>query len=287
MCRPRGGRKRNNRYDDAPSGFAPNPYQGYQPTPNAPPAYEPPRFAQFEAPTKNGKPNEDALPAMPSWDNAASKRVEDPNAHEDVEMGNLNRHSGQKLSAVAASGPGGRGRYSQLDANSGSVYNQQQTGYHGSDSTHPYGGDIGAQQARPDYDYSRQSPPAQQSYHSPQPSPYGAPAPYDSHYRRPSAGQTPHGGFRAPASEDQLQPSALAPTPNLYNHGYDPKEPDQALRSSWTGSSSTKYEPSTHYNHSDTGYATAQMPSPHGQDNRPPSLLQAGRKPVAGSWRNI
>ena len=69
--------------------FNPAPYMGYQPANNpnnAPPPYgEPPRFAQFDA-GSGGKPvHEDSLPAMPSWENAQKKRVED----DDMEMSHL------------------------------------------------------------------------------------------------------------------------------------------------------------------------------------------------------
>lgn len=48
----------------------------------------PAQTATFDAAPKMGRYNEDALPAMPSWDNATSKHVED---HDDMEMGNLDR----------------------------------------------------------------------------------------------------------------------------------------------------------------------------------------------------
>ncbi|KAF2149639.1 hypothetical protein K461DRAFT_324102 [Myriangium duriaei CBS 260.36] len=56
------------------------------------PHYGPPSTATFDAPTKNTRrANEDALPAMPSWSDAQSRRVEDHHsAHDDVEMGKLN-----------------------------------------------------------------------------------------------------------------------------------------------------------------------------------------------------
>lgn len=65
------------------------PYQGYQPANanHAPPPYnEPPRFAQFDNHGGSRKGGEDSLPAMPSWDSAQSKRVED---HDDMELGHL------------------------------------------------------------------------------------------------------------------------------------------------------------------------------------------------------
>lgn len=85
---PRGGRNRAN----TASMFNPAPYQGYQPANNpnnAPPPYgEPARFAQFDAPSGK-KVTEDSLPAMPSWDAAQSRRVEQEG--EDVEMGHLEK----------------------------------------------------------------------------------------------------------------------------------------------------------------------------------------------------
>ena len=88
-CCCRGGpRSRRNRAGTA-SMFNPAPYMGYQPANNpnnAPPPYgEPARFAQFDV-GSHGKPvNGDSLPAMPSWENAQKKHVED----DDVEMSRL------------------------------------------------------------------------------------------------------------------------------------------------------------------------------------------------------
>lgn len=65
--------------------FNPAPYMGYQPANNPDNAYgEPPRFAQFDAGSRGKPVNEDSLPAMPSWENAQKKHVED-----DVEMSRL------------------------------------------------------------------------------------------------------------------------------------------------------------------------------------------------------
>lgn len=69
--------------------FNPAPYMGYQPANNpnnAPPPYgEPPRFAQFDAGSRGKPVHADSLPAMPSWENAQKKHVEDY----DVEMSRL------------------------------------------------------------------------------------------------------------------------------------------------------------------------------------------------------
>lgn len=88
-CCCRGGRRsRRNRAGTA-SMFNPAPYMGYQPANNpnnAPPPYgEPPRFAQFDVGSRGKPVNEDSLPAMPSWENAQKKHIED----DDMEMSHL------------------------------------------------------------------------------------------------------------------------------------------------------------------------------------------------------
>ncbi|KAK5098244.1 hypothetical protein LTS08_006377 [Lithohypha guttulata] len=55
----------------------PTPYQGYQPH-FQPMMYNGPQFATFDAGNKRSAPiHEDSLPAMPSWDNAQTRRVQD------------------------------------------------------------------------------------------------------------------------------------------------------------------------------------------------------------------
>ena len=68
----------------APSGNV------YAPSP-APPVYRGTAVARFDSPASSAPPskaNEDALPAMPTWDSAVSRRVE--NDHDAVEMEPLN-----------------------------------------------------------------------------------------------------------------------------------------------------------------------------------------------------
>ncbi|KAL2045035.1 hypothetical protein N7G274_002810 [Stereocaulon virgatum] len=100
-CRRRRGRGGRNRANTA-SMFNPAPYQGYQPANNpnnAPPPYnEPPRFAQFDTPS-NKKITEDSLPAMPSWDNARTTKVETPG--DDMEMGKLGPQGHNAMSNTA------------------------------------------------------------------------------------------------------------------------------------------------------------------------------------------
>jgi hypothetical protein len=106
--------------------------------------YRGPQTATFDAPSKQngtGTYNEDALPAMPSWDQAQSKRVQD----EDVEMEKLDHNSAQHEGLLNGNDAGavGGGRY----------YNNpnQATQEHG---------DLGAMHASPyrehDYDAHQQ-----------------------------------------------------------------------------------------------------------------------------------
>lgn len=68
---------------------------------------EPPQYAQFEV-GKSGlavdpKPlSEDALPPMPSWQTAQKKHVIEESAKDDVELGQLNPTTGQKVPLMAA-----------------------------------------------------------------------------------------------------------------------------------------------------------------------------------------
>ncbi|KAK3080087.1 hypothetical protein LTS18_003166 [Coniosporium uncinatum] len=86
-CCPGPRSKKRDKYHDSPpqpyyphSG-QPNPYNQQYRSPTSPQyGSSKPQFATFDA-----HPNEDALPAMPSWDNAASKKVQvqhDPESHE-------------------------------------------------------------------------------------------------------------------------------------------------------------------------------------------------------------
>ncbi|KAK5128720.1 hypothetical protein LTR85_000053 [Meristemomyces frigidus] len=127
-------RKNNDGYQQAPPPQpAFQPYPQYQSAP--PPMYAsggaggyrgaPAQTATFAAP----KYNEDALPAMPSWDNATSKHVED----DDVELEKLNYPQAQQQSLLPQD-------------DNGRHYGQQQDAQ---------GGDMGAMHANPYHDYDR------------------------------------------------------------------------------------------------------------------------------------
>ena len=148
-CCCRGGRRsRRNRAGTA-SMFNPAPYMGYQPANNPNNAHgEPPRFAHFDV-AGRGKPvHEDSLPAMPSWENAQKKHVED-----DVEMSRL--EVPQEKKPMLAPG---------ADASTADLSNAK-LGYTGADShpVSPYGahgalGQAPAGYTGPDFDHGADHP---------------------------------------------------------------------------------------------------------------------------------
>ncbi|KAJ5605807.1 hypothetical protein N7510_008588 [Penicillium lagena] len=90
------GRRRNKQpkyYDEPPLHQPPPPSANptYQPSPG-PPAYRGQvQTARFDSSKPSARVDEDSLPAMPTWDSAVEKHVEDPNANADeVEMEPLN-----------------------------------------------------------------------------------------------------------------------------------------------------------------------------------------------------
>jgi len=91
----------------------PTPYSGYQPTP-ASMMYQngAPQYAAFDVSNTNRKINEDSLPAMPGWDTAPTRRIDEPSEklanHNGLEMGYLGPN---RLQTAASRG---RGAYGQV-----------------------------------------------------------------------------------------------------------------------------------------------------------------------------
>ncbi|MCJ1333960.1 hypothetical protein MMC10_010667 [Thelotrema lepadinum] len=149
---PRGGKSRSKYRDpEGPPPFQPSPYQGYHSQP--PPIYNSqPQYAQFET-GRGNRGGEDSLPAMPSWGNAASRKIEDPNAHEEMELGKIDPDQEQKAPMLANQAPaphGGQGAYGAYNdtmpyqqhiANSGGdlgvAHDWQSSNYRGAQTTGP------------------------------------------------------------------------------------------------------------------------------------------------------
>lgn len=217
----RRGRRKDPEYHPMPP--TPTPYQGYQSQPSSM-MYNNhgPQFATFDAGAKNARVHDDSLPAMPSWDNAATRRVEDHSQHRDSDM-EMERMLPQ---SPVREQPYGRSQH--------------------------YTSDLGAQRldqrgAANDY-YDAPLSPAP-TYYSTVPAAAGAVVPSNAAYNRglpPNVAPYPPAGERA-----QFTPQSISP----------PSAPS---------------------------YSPYQSP-PLQQNNgaRPPSLLQVGRKPVAGSYREV
>lgn len=272
-CDCGGGKDKRRGRDDRPSRYKddyqqlppPNPYAGYQP-PSAMPAPMPaptyrgvPQTATFED-SKGG----DSLPAMPSWDNAITHRVEvnEPlpaKQNGDVEMGHLRPT---------------RGGYDQVPLSPTSPTGAA-PGYFANQPTHPYQSDIGAQ--RQVNGYSNGFEPA------PVPS---SPAPtYQTHAHQPSAGDRFAAGAAAPSPYGYRQPSpSYAPSSTNYEPSY---QDSYAPRSNTFSPPPAGTMPASSNYDSYNNYTPAYEPQTSPRDVRPPSLLQVGRKAVPGSTREV
>ncbi len=186
-CGIGGGRNRNrgDKYADPPQNFQPAPYQGYQPPPaqgyqqppnqgygpgpinqgynptRQQPVYEPPQFAQFDV---SKKPvNDDALPPMPSWENATSQKVLEEHDG-DMEMGTLEPAQTQRLPMLTTQAPSPPAGYAEAPSHPLDSPYQQHTAYNGADlgSPHTYGAPTQPQwtttaQSQPQYGQRQQA----------------------------------------------------------------------------------------------------------------------------------
>ena len=316
-CCPSPRRRDKGGYQQAP----PTPYQYQQPPPMHNPYFASggagnrsvAQTATFDSPSQ--KYNEDALPAMPSWSNASSRRIEQPHEEEDVELDkmdnrvvtspaaqpqserllnqNPNYYQGQDVGSTANVG-GYRG---QENGSTGDI------GYMGAGHAH-----MNAQPYQ-DYDQHRQqpvSPYGDQQRQQPT-SPYGSQAGAATGYY--TGGQTHHhdSPYSSQAAYNNV-PEARSPT------GYDrnPTAP-AAYRSPMSGgyhvntggnTSPLSYMPNANDFHSGTQSPSYAQPKPYENNTSPPSYRSEvvspisppgvltpgggmGRKPVQGSFREL
>lgn len=255
----------NQQYQSQPQPAYHSPAPAPAPTPFQAASAGVPQFATFEAPSKNI--HEDSLPAMPSWETAAQKKVEvweEPEAHELEKLSPMGQATTTTLnSGVASPQPirpahGPPSPYSENDAFLASSNHQYGA------STYSLTGGQTSGLARGD-DHS-----------SVVPNPYGG---YGHHnVSQPSFGQQ-YGG-----SQQNVGQSPYGQTQRGYGQQQQPyggsqqnfRHLDDQYRSpvSPVYSGSTAYEPERQYDHS----------PPHGNARM---YGQQGRKPVNGSWKDI
>lgn len=306
-CCPSGGRKGHKRMDSSSAPPGPGYQPAFQPAPihtqyqsPAAPAYEKPQFAQFDAPSK--PINEDALPHMPSWGDATSKKVEEEVVPEEPGAMELNRldHNGSATSPMLAGAAGvplrsparspvyqnsshdEYGFPSQYQQNGGFVggapqrnhqspdfyRSEQQTGVVGQYGQQQHGyGPVSPVQGGGMYDqnqqYGRSSPrPGMANYN-------GRPS-----YKPQSPGAGNYGRGQpspAPYQDTQNNNYAAAPYARTNSPGYAP-------------SGSTRYEPSN-VAYPNEYQQSWEPDSSHWQDQQ--NAVPMGRKPINGSWKDV
>ncbi|KAJ9663088.1 hypothetical protein H2201_005759 [Coniosporium apollinis] len=237
----------------------PKSYDGHAATQyksHSPPTYRGPQTAAFDSPSK--PVNEDALPAMPTWEQASKKKVETIEM-EDVEMEKLD---GRPQDPRSASAP--------MLVNAA-----------GAPMRSPHSPPRSLHSALPRSPYD---PPARSPLRSPANEGYGYAPPQQTPFLGvlPSPGSYHSGqetGVAGGIDRRQHGTASPAPYPGYNNMPYGDDQYTGYSGTTYAPSTSTRYEPSMNdpYQHSQ-----GQAQSPQGwQDQR------LGRKPVQGSWRDI
>jgi hypothetical protein len=265
----RHGRQREPRHQD---DYTPMPInQGFQPIPS-PMIYnnQPPQFATFDSPS--GRIHEDSLPAMPSWDTAQKRRVEDESAvqayGEDVEMERL----GQPQPYQQRVGGNGYNQVPNGPATPALSPYDQSTEYFG----------AGAATATTSNRYNS-----------------GLGGQHLGNFQNTPLSPAPTYATNAPeynAATDRFAPGFVSPSPEQYNRNYthSPPQPHN-FSTPYAPTISTRYEPSENeYQGQNVSPTQRRAPQAFGypslsptSQQPPPSLLQAGRRPVNGSLREV
>lgn len=197
---------------------------GHQQSP-APPAYRGPRTAAFDQPKAA---NEDALPSMPTWADAPTRRVEDHSPlPETVEMDDLEAHDHANNPYYNHHGPGlmTRGGYSEVPAKSTSPLPSPQPMYHDDylhNEGYAAGGAGGLRVMNGDYG---ESDSLQQQHH-----PYSPISPASPTYGTPPARHP------SPAAAAAAIPSRLSPRPTAEPYrGFDNQPPAKVQVPNFSG----------------------------------------------------
>jgi hypothetical protein len=268
-------REKPSQFRDNYQHMPPTPYSGYQPTPN-PMAYRSgPSTATFDV--SSGIVHEDSLPAMPSWDTAQTRRIEDHTPEkrmDDVEMGHLPPVQTQVQRPA-------RNGYDQVPNGpiSPTSPTYSQNGYFPNHQQH--NADLGSQRMGQYNDYD-------DTPHSPAPTYHTNPVPATDRFMAGTASPIPYSyqtthqqqTSYAPSST-QYQATDFASTHTAYQphpSSYHSTSPPAMHGARPTSFGSNNYSP----------YGNRSVSPPQDVGNgRPPSLLQIGRKAVPGSRREV
>lgn len=263
---------------------------------------ERPQFAQFDA--SSGKPvSDDALPPMPSWNEAASKKIEveeivEPEKPGDLEMNRLDNDYNAGAAGYGAMHAPGRspGRSPLRQSPSQDSYGlsgYQQNGSYasipqrGPRSPSPYGGQYGQQQEG----YRGVSP-----VHAHNTSAAAAPYAQNRQYGRSSPsplynqpyGQSQGRSLTSPVADHSYIPPAgqavEMPSPSVQEFPAGAGGPPRSNSPAYAPSGSTRYEaPSSAY----PGQQTYQAFQPAAELDSGGWQGGQQRKPVNGTWKDL
>lgn len=196
----------------------------FKPSPSPATGYRGAQVARFDAPSSpsHGKFNEDALPAMPSWDNAVTRRVEDSDPHSDaMEMEPLNAANQPPQRAPSAPRPSAGGFNGPSFNGSDYGHDYHDGGYHGGPAGSHGPGYMGVPPGRTGtsssfYPESR-APDIPRAYtpHSPG---VGSPAPMHAYDQQPYHDFSPASGAN-PWNARSPAPRAYTPQPQYMAMG--------------------------------------------------------------------
>ncbi|KAI9673895.1 MAG: hypothetical protein M1817_002101 [Caeruleum heppii] len=202
---------------------------GYQPTPQ-PPAYMEPQFATFDVSKKGHKSgpsygNEDALPAMPSWETAQQRKVLEESRADEVEMGRLNAPGNAAHSPMVQNQEYGQAGHGAPYGAEGGYRGVQPSGGYGQTLASPYHSPVVGTSASNNYDAG--------SFrnHDPigQPMPYGGRPTLDTSYG--GANPTPSYTAYSPQSTGITPANSQLPTTHAPPAALTPGRREQE---SWT-----------------------------------------------------
>ncbi|PNS14756.1 Mitochondria fission 1 protein [Sphaceloma murrayae] len=262
--------------------------------------------ATFEEPSKRSNVNGDALPAMPSWNDARSTRVEETSPErpgEDVEMGRLNSagtlpkfESDNYMRGDSAHGSAaGVGTAAAVGAGAGAAAGAYGYGRQNSYGSNVAGAGYGQErgQAQPGYEQARQSPYGQRDEYRTNGGygQYNANSSYgrqEQNYSQPSygvQGANDHGydhGNTSPVYTATPGYAVSQAPPQQGYRGYSPTRtqppPPQSGYAAYPGQST--YQSTDALSSQGTGNTSGERF--YGASDAPP-----GRKPVQGSWKDL
>lgn len=267
------------KYLDDPGYHQPPPMPAndvYRPPPG-PPVYRGAQVARFNSPTSPpaAKVNEDALPAMPSWNDAVTRRVEDDSPQDAMEMEPLNP-AHQDYQRVQSPGrfnsPGQMGvppirtqTSSPGYFHASSPYDDERQYNHGSSGPYNQHGSSGP--------YNQ-----------------GTTSPYDlANDYSPRSFSRPMPRNQAPYSSQpqySTMPTAMSPSTEIPRH-LPYRQPSPGISSMPPPPSYRGISPNPPTSPPPPFSATNPVPLEVSDPGRPPSILQSGRKPVPNSYRDV